>query len=90
MNIKIPVKPVKGYSLTYDTAGIKNTPKLPIIDESIHIAITPYKNRIRIAGAAEFVRFNDEVHPKRFDYLNSKFNEVYPSLYSKVKDDEEE
>ena len=89
LKIKIPVKPVKGYSLTYNTAGIRNTPKIPVIDESIHIAITPYKNRIRIAGTAEFVGFNEDVHPKRFNYLNSKLNEVYPSLYSTVKDDEE-
>ena len=89
IGIKIPVKPVKGYSLTYNTAGIRNTPKIPVIDESVHIAITPYKNRIRIAGTAEFVGFNDDVHPKRFNYLNSKLNEVYPSLYSKVKGDEE-
>ena len=89
LGIKIPVKPVKGYSLTYNTAGIKNTPKLSVIDESIHIAITPYINRIRVAGTAEFAGFNDEVHPKRVNYLNSKLNEVYPNIYSKVKDDEE-
>ena len=89
LSIKIPVKPVKGYSLTYNTSGIKSTPKIPVIDEGIHIAITPYKNRIRIAGTAEFVGFNDDIHPKRFNYLNSKLNEVYPTLYSKVKDDEE-
>ncbi len=89
LSIKIPVKPVKGYSLTYNTAGIRNAPKIPIIDEGIHIAITPYKNRIRIAGTAELVGFNDEVHPKRLNYLNSKLNAVYPNLYSKVKDDEE-
>tara|TARA_Y100000748_G_scaffold224641_1_gene189192 strand:- start:321 stop:1589 length:1269 start_codon:yes stop_codon:yes gene_type:complete len=89
LSIKIPVKPVKGYSLTYNTAGIKDVPKIPVIDEGIHIAITPYKSRIRIAGTAEFAGFNDEIHPKRFDYLNTKLNEVYPHLYSKVKDDEE-
>ena len=89
LSIKIPVKPVKGYSLTYNTAGIKNTPKLSVIDESIHIAITPYINRIRVAGTAEFAGFNDEVHPKRVNYLNSKLNEVYPNIYSKIKDDEE-
>ena len=89
LGIKIPVKPVKGYSLTYSTAGIINTPKLSVIDESIHIAITPYINRIRVAGTAEFAGFNDEVHPKRVNYLNSKLNEVYPNIYSKVKDDEE-
>ena len=87
--IRIPIMPVKGYSLTYNTAGIRNTPKLSVIDESIHIAITPYINRIRVAGTAEFVGFNDEVHPKRVDYLNSKLNEVYPHIFSKVKDDEE-
>ncbi len=89
LRIKIPVKPVKGYSLTYSTYGLKNTPHLSVIDESIHIAITPYKNRIRVAGTAEFVGFNDEVHPKRISYLNSKLNEVYPSIYSKVQGDEE-
>jgi len=89
IGIKIPVKPVKGYSLTYNTAGMSNTPKLSVIDESIHIAITPYINRIRVAGTAEFAGFNDEVHPKRVNYLNSKLNEVYPNIYSKVKDDEE-
>tara|TARA_B100001175_G_scaffold317368_1_gene333991 strand:- start:63 stop:1331 length:1269 start_codon:yes stop_codon:yes gene_type:complete len=88
LGIKIPVKPVKGYSLTYDTIGIKNAPKLSVIDESIHIAITPFANRIRVAGTAEFVGFNDDLHPKRINYLNSKLNEVYPNLYSKVKDDE--
>ena len=89
VGIRIPVKPVKGYSLTYNTAGIRNTPKLSVIDESIHIAITPYVNRLRVAGTAEFVGFNDEVHPKRVNYLNSKLNEVYPNIFSKVKDDEE-
>jgi len=89
LRIKIPVRPVKGYSLTYNTAGIRNVPQIPVIDEGIHIAITPYKNRIRIAGTAEFVGFNDDIHPKRFNYLNTKLNEVYPNLYSKVKDDEE-
>ena len=89
LGIKIPVKPVKGYSLTYNTAGLNNTPNLSVIDESIHIAITPYKNRIRVAGTAEFVGFNDEVHPKRITYLNSKLNEVYPSLFSKVQGDED-
>lgn len=89
LGIKIPVKPVKGYSLTYNTAGIKNAPELSIIDESIHIAITPFFNRIRVAGTAEFVGLNDTIHPKRIDYLNSKLNEVYPNLYSKIKDDEE-
>ena len=89
LGIKIPVKPVKGYSLTYNTAELENTPNLSVIDESIHIAITPYKNRIRVAGTAEFVGFNDEVHPKRITYLNSKLNEVYPSLFSKVQGDED-
>ena len=39
-------------------------PKISIVDESIHTAVTPFENRIRVAGTAEFVQFDDSIHPK--------------------------
>ena len=44
----------------------------------------PIINRIRVAGTAEFAGFNDEIHPKRVNYLNSKLNEVYPNIFLKM------
>ena len=84
LRLNLPVTPVKGYSLTYDTNGLNNAPQISIVDESIHTAITPFEHRIRIAGTAEFVKFDDTIHPKREAYLNNMLRSIYPSLFSQV------
>ena len=84
LGLNLPVRPVKGYSLTLDTAGIESKPKLGVVDESAHTAITPLGNRIRITGAAEFTGFEDSVHKKRIGYLERMLEQVYPELFSKL------
>ena len=84
VRLKLPVTPVKGYSLTYDTHGLNNMPKISLVDESIHTAVTPFENRIRIAGTAEFVQFDDSIHPKREAYLNNMLRSIYPNLFSQI------
>ena len=84
ISLNLPVRPVKGYSLTYETAGLNNKPNYAIVDESIHTAITPFANRIRVAGNAEFVGFDDQIHPKRITYLNNMLENVYPNLFSQI------
>ena len=84
VRLNLPVTPVKGYSLTYDTNGLNNVPKISIVDESIHTAITPFEHRIRIAGTAEFVKFDDRIHPKREAYLNNMLRNIYPNLFSQI------
>lgn len=84
VGLRLPVRPVKGYSLTLDTAGINQKPELAVVDESIHTVVTPLRNRIRIAGTAEFSGFNDDIHPKRIAYLNEMLRSIYPKLYSQL------
>ena len=84
VGLRLPVRPVKGYSLTLDTAGINDKPELAVVDESIHTVVTPLRNRIRIAGTAEFSGFNDDIHPKRIAYLNGMLKSIYPKLYSQL------
>jgi len=85
IQINLPVRPVKGYSLTYDTAGLNNSPNYSVVDESIHTAITPFSNRIRVAGSAEFVGYDDQIHPSRESYLNNMLRNIYPGLYSQIE-----
>ena len=59
---------------------MKDVPSLAVIDEGVHTAITPLGNRIRIAGTAEFVGFDDDIHEKRIDYLNNMLQAIYPSF----------
>ena len=82
--LNLPVRPVKGYSLTYETAGLNNQPNISLVDESIHTAVTPFENRIRVAGTAEFVNFDNNIHPEREKYLNDMLKSIYPNLYSQI------
>ena len=84
VGLRLPVRPVKGYSLTLDTAGLNDKPKLAVLDENTHTAVTPLGNRIRIAGTAEFAGFDDNIHPKRITYLNKMLESIYPKLYSQL------
>jgi len=89
IKLNLPVRPVKGYSLTVETPHLNSMPKLALVDEDIHTAITPFSStRIRVTAAAEFAGFNDEIHEKRISYLKRMLNSIYPSLYSNLKVDE--
>ena len=89
LNLRLPVRPVKGYSLTIETPPLNSMPKLALVDEDIHTAITPFSNsRIRVTAAAELAGFDEEIHEKRVSYLKRMLNSVYPSLYSQLDVDE--
>ncbi len=86
VGLNLPVRPVKGYSLTFDTTGLNNVPNISLVDESIHTAVTSFQNRIRVAGTAEFAGYDDAIHPKRIDYLYRMLENIYPSLYSQLEE----
>ena len=88
VGLNLPVRPVKGYSLTFDTTGLNNVPNISLVDESIHTAVTSFQDRIRVAGTAEFAGYDDAIHPKRIDYLYRMLENIYPSLYSQLEEGE--
>lgn len=58
LGLKLPVKPVKGYSITVPFDGWNAPPRIPVVDEGLHVGITPLGDRLRIAGTAEFAGFD--------------------------------
>lgn len=72
VGVHIPVQPVKGYSATITLPENKLYPKIPVIDESRHIAVTPFANRFRIAGMAELVGYNTSINKARIKTLDRK------------------
>ena len=82
VGLKIPIEPVKGYSATVSVLSSDDIPKLPVIDETRHIAITPFSNRFRIAGMAELCGYNTRISKKRINTLVGFLKELYPQ-YSK-------
>jgi D-amino-acid dehydrogenase len=85
LGVRVPIRPVKGYSLT--CTPFDGTPpplSIPIVDDDLHAAVTPLGASIRIAGTAEFVGFNREITPARIENLKRLLREVLPASAEKL------
>jgi D-amino-acid dehydrogenase len=51
--IRLPLYPVKGYSLTVPISRFEYAPMVSVMDEAYKVAITRMGNRLRVAGTAE-------------------------------------
>lgn len=80
LGIHLPVQPVKGYSITIPTAGWTSPALRPIIDETHHIAATPYDDRLRVAGTAELAGYDLRVQGERIDGLVHFTRTLFPDL----------
>ena len=69
LGCKIPIEPGKGYSLTMPTPT--KMPRIPMIFEETHVAITPMKTKYRIGSTMEFVGYDTSINPKRLALLRS-------------------
>ena len=86
LGIKVPLEPVKGYSITVDTKEWRVKPRVPIIDESRHAAVCPLGARLRIAGTAEFACFNTDMVAARIDNLSDVCAALFPFTKNIARD----
>ncbi|MGI9452323.1 MAG: FAD-dependent oxidoreductase, partial [Geminicoccaceae bacterium] len=78
IGIKVPVYPVKGYSLTIDVKGWNNAPTIPLLDDGKKMGIVRLGDRLRLAGTAEFTGFNTSLNPARGANLINGVTELFP------------
>ncbi|MFC3073218.1 D-amino acid dehydrogenase [Shinella pollutisoli] len=70
--IRLPVYPVKGYSLTIPITDPSRAPESTVMDETYKIAITRLGDRIRVGGMAEISGYtNDLGEPRRLTLQHS-------------------
>lgn len=77
---RLPVQPVKGYSITVSMNGWAAPPQMPVIDDALHAAATPLGNRLRVAGTAELAGYDLSLTPARVENLFSLLLRLYPSF----------
>lgn len=65
VGLRLPVYPVKGYSITVPVADESRAPVSTVMDETHKIAITRLGNRIRVGGMAEIAGFDLSLSEKR-------------------------
>jgi len=76
--VKIPVYPLKGYSITAPIVDASAAPVSTVLDETYKIAITRFDDRIRVGGMAEIVGFDKTLRAERRATLEMCVNDLFP------------
>jgi D-amino-acid dehydrogenase len=74
----MPVQPVKGYSVTFDSDPKRQSLRIPIIDDCMHAVVVPHETAIRAAGTAEFTGYDLRIRPDRIRNLLNLLQEFLP------------
>ncbi len=80
IGLKLPVYPVKGYSVTLPIGQWPGAPRLPLMDQSQKMGITPLGGLLRLAGTAEFDGYRADISAARCDALVAAARRTYPDL----------
>ena len=75
--IKLPVYPIKGYSITVPIVDEARAPVSTVMDETHKIAITRLGDRIRVGGMAEVAGFDTSLSPKRQATLTHSVEDLF-------------
>ena len=78
LRIRLPVYPVKGYSITVPIVDAAYAPESTLMDETYKIAITRLGSRIRVGGMAEIAGFDNTLHLKRRSTLEYSLHSLFP------------
>ncbi|MEJ2767729.1 D-amino acid dehydrogenase [Mycetohabitans sp. B46] len=76
--VKIPVYPLKGYSITAPIVDAARAPVSTVLDETYKVAITRFDDRIRVGGMAEVVGFDTSLREARRRTLEMCVNDLFP------------
>src|SRR5690606_34457020 len=77
LGIRVPVYPVKGYSLTLPIADPDGAPVSTVMDETYKIAITRLGDRIRVGGTAEIAGYDLALRPSRKATLAHSVSDLF-------------
>jgi len=78
LGLKLPVYPVKGYSITAPIIDADKAPVSTLMDESYKVAITRLGDRIRVGGMAEIAGFDQSLHLHRRQTLEHSVGSLFP------------
>jgi D-amino-acid dehydrogenase len=75
---RVPVYPLKGYSITVPIVDTAKAPVSTILDETYKIAVTRFDDRIRVGGMAEIAGYSRALNPRRRETLELVVNDLFP------------
>ena len=78
LGIRIPVYPVKGYSITVPIVDPSGAPESTVMDETHKVAVTRLGDRIRVGGTAELAGYTLKLHEARRHTLEHVVGDLFP------------
>jgi len=78
IGIRIPVYPVKGYSITVPITEATGAPESTVMDETHKVAVTRLGDRIRVGGTAELAGYTLQLHDARRQTLEHVVTDLFP------------
>ena len=78
VGIRLPVYPVKGYSITVPIIDAQYAPESTIMDETHKVAVTRLGDRIRVGGTAELAGYSLALREARRGTLNHVLTDLFP------------
>jgi D-amino-acid dehydrogenase len=78
LGLRLPVYPVKGYSLTLPISDEGGAPQSTVMDETFKVAVTRLGNRVRVGGTAELTGYNLKLRESRRQTLNHVVTDLFP------------
>jgi D-amino-acid dehydrogenase len=78
LGLRLPVYPVKGYSITAPITAEARAPISTLLDESYKVAITRLGDRIRVGGMAEISGYDFSLPERRRKTLEHSAGSLFP------------
>ncbi|MDY0885867.1 D-amino acid dehydrogenase [Dongia soli] len=78
LGLKLPVYPVKGYSVTVPLREAAAAPTIGGVDEQNLVAFSRLGNRMRLTGTADFCGYDTEFEAHHFTHMLKVARELFP------------
>lgn len=78
LGLRVPIYPVKGYSLTVEMDDPERGPRSTIHDDDYKVVSTRLGTRLRVSGFVELADFNRKIPPRRLETLHKSVAQRFP------------
>ena len=78
LGLKLPIYPMKGYSLTLPIVDECKAPQSTVMDEAYKVAVTRFDDRIRVGGTAEIASFDLSLEAERRKPTEFVVSDLFP------------
>ncbi len=79
LGVRLPIYPIKGYSMTVPIGGHNNPPAIGGVDEDNLTAYSRLGDRLRVTATAEFAGYDKSFKPDDFRHMLGAIRDLFPN-----------